>query len=59
MSTHTLKLLSEAYRNIAQAPTQTYVKGGILDLLEGMIQEEIDKIKHPTKATNLSDEIPF
>jgi hypothetical protein len=59
--TQRLKLLSEAYRNVAQAPTQTYIKGTILDDLERMIEEEIKNIKKLPEPVKLSpdDEIPF
>ena len=56
-----LKVLSEAYRNIAQAPTQTNVKGDILSDLEQMIQQEMLDIRYPklTTESNLPDPITF
>jgi hypothetical protein len=67
MSYNTLKLMSEVYRNVAQAPTQTNLKGQILTDLEEMMAKEITEIKYPVRTQEPIkptkhydfDEIPF
>jgi len=60
MSHHHLKLLSEAYRNIALAPTNNAIKTDILADLEMMIAKEVQEIRYPVQVVSPpNEEIPF
>lgn len=64
MNRHRLKLLCEAYKNLALAPTQTLNKALMLDRLEALIEKEITEIEKepidlPLPPPTSHDEIPF